>query len=682
MKKIEQFIDSWTICTQDSGILQLELAVGSILKSIDFELKRHKLQLPESQFQDLIHTFLDKIHALPKVLRMQTLSYLNGGVQREVQRLEYHELKQCFIQHLKPEPWSSYALFIALEAIPATLLILMIASMPGVALAAKQSRSSSSETADLKCRNILKIDYALGNLALQNTKLQLGKLGLNYDALPIQADFSLEKTHDHLDCLAYNLTRFSKDEFNPSEEKAWIYKLSNDGTLMEPLYYILTYAQNKPLRYKIIAKLTHILYLNIQSARVQNAHRLIRILGQAVMAILPDELPASITTYEITRMSDILSLYRRMAEDKSAVNKQSIGLRALLEIEPSIASSPQPTSVKTNSYYGLILGVVTAMMGLLKIFMRVFNRTESMPKPSNPKNPIPPPINTVKISRCSKPSTIQCAPKISLPQVAKPPKQENLNVILSKLNELFLDLIIQNPSPLRWSEFMKKQIRLELNEEKYYFNTQGDGKIFCLSKVAARELAIKYCKDSLGAEEDAIKLNADDVILGDPVVLIFKSSTRTVKQFYAAFFKPLRQLANLYYPMEIELDYDKGDFLVRFNLEAQACNRIEPSSLSAEDFLVCVRHSLKLKGLRAPFSILQETIKGMALPNEREFATIKKEACIIEGKEPRGYPGFFDQNVNAVGGKKVQGKDCLPKDKEHNTPHRSRALPHRSYPEN
>lgn len=326
---------------EDSGILQLEQAIKSILKSIEFELKKNKLWLSEKEdeFQELIHFALRKAQALPKNLRFETLSYLNGGVQREIQRPEYYELKQSFIKHLKPVSWSSYCVFIAVEVIPAILLILMVASMPGLALAAKRSRSASAEDAASQCINILKIDYTQSSLALQNTKLQLSKMGIDHRVLPIEADFSVAENRHYADCFAHTLTQFCRDQLDPLEKEKLLHTVSSDDAYMEPLYLILTYAQNEALRYKIIAKLAHVLYRDIQNARAFNSGRLIRILGQAIMAIHPDKLPDNITKDEIIRMSDMLSLYRRMAQSRSAVNEQILHLRKLVEITPDMTDS-------------------------------------------------------------------------------------------------------------------------------------------------------------------------------------------------------------------------------------------------------------------------------------------------------------------------------------------------------
>ena len=90
------------------------------------------------------------------------------------------------------------------------------------------------------------------------------------------------------------------------------------------------------------------------------------------MAIHPDKLPPSITKDEIIRMSDMLSLYRLIAQNESAVDKQSLALRALLATVPSI--EPQLMPVKKDSYYIQFLMAFTAMMGLVQFFMRFFNR--------------------------------------------------------------------------------------------------------------------------------------------------------------------------------------------------------------------------------------------------------------------------------------------------------------------
>ncbi len=337
--KIEQFIYSWAICMEDSDVLQLELAIESILRSIESDLRKSKMHLSDSKFQDLIYFALQKTQELSRNLRFKTFSYLNGGIQREVQRPEYQQLKQCFIKHLKPVPWSSYGVFIATEVIPAILLILMVASMPGLALAARRNQSSSVEDAAPHCTNILKIDYAHSSRALQNTKLELSKMGIDHRVLPIQADFSVAENRRHADCFAHTLTQFCADELEPLEEEKLLHTVSSDDVYMEPLYLILTYAQNEPLRYKIIAKLSLVLYMDIQSVSVFNSGRLIRILGQAIMAIHPDKLPDNITKDEIIRMSDMLSMYRRMAQSKSAVNEQILYLRKRVESKPDITDS-------------------------------------------------------------------------------------------------------------------------------------------------------------------------------------------------------------------------------------------------------------------------------------------------------------------------------------------------------
>ena len=276
--KIEQFIHSWGICVEDAGNLKLELAVAFILRSIKSELQKGKARLSESEFQDLIHFALQKAQALPRNLRFETFSYLNGGIQREVQRPEYHELKQCIIKHLRLIPWPSYGVSIATEVILAILLILIVASMPGLALATKRSRSASPENAAPPCTHLLKIDYAKSNLMLQDIKLQLSQMGIDYNKLPMQADISVEKIRRHADCFAHTLTQFCADKLNPLAEEKLLHTVSNDDAYMEPLYLILTYAQNEALRCKIIAKLSLVLYMDIHSARAFNSGRLIRIL--------------------------------------------------------------------------------------------------------------------------------------------------------------------------------------------------------------------------------------------------------------------------------------------------------------------------------------------------------------------------------------------------------------------
>jgi hypothetical protein len=641
--KIEQSIHSWAVCVGGPAHLKLELAIESILRTIESDLQQHKVKLNENEFQDLIYFSLQKSQGLPRNLRFKTLSYLKGGIQREVQRPEYQQLKSCFRKHFKPVPWSGYGVFITAEVLPPILLILMIASMPGLAWAAPSSSRASSRSVIPTCTHLLKIDYAKSNLMLQDIKLQLNKMGVDYNKLPLQADFSVEKIRRQADCFAHTLAQFSTEQLNPSEEKKFLNTVLNDDTYMEPLYLILTYAQNEPLRYKITAKLAQRLYIDIHQASANNAHRLIRILGQAIMAIHPDKLPQDITKDEIIRMSDILSLYRRIAQSASAVNKQRLALHTLLETEKNIA--PQPTPVKANSYYIQFLVVFTAMIGLVQVFMRFFNRTFPTPKANSQKATMLEKKNLVKMTLSSKPSAIKSSTQIAPPQtiVKKIPVQENLHTILTKLNELFLDLTIPNPYPLRWSEFDGAQTHLELSQEQYYYDTQGDGKVFGLSKVALSALAKEYCRNKLDAEERTILLDDAGLVLKRPLALRFNENTHSIKQCYAAFFKMLRQLANVYYPMDIQLDYRLEEFYVVFSLSKEASYEIESSSLTRKQFLQCVRNSLNLSGPETQFAISYQTIKARRpLPNEKEFLAMKKEACTKKEKEPKGQPGFFD----------------------------------------
>ncbi len=650
--KIEQLIDSWVICMEDSGALQLERAIESILKSIESELKKNKLRLSEKEyeFEKLIHRALDKVQALSKALRMQTVSYFNGGIQREVQRPEYQQLKQCFIKYLKPVPWS-YSVFIAAEVIPAILLILMVASMPGLALAAKRSKSASSESVDPPCTHLLKIDYAKSNTMLHDIKLQLSKMGVDYNKLPIQADISVEKIRRQADCFAQTLTQFSIGKLSSLEEEKFFNTVLNDDAYMEPLHLILTYAENEPLRYKIIAKLAQVLYRDIHSARAFNSGRLIRILGQAIMALHPDKLPPSITKDEIIRMSDMLSLYRRMAQSESAVNKQSLALRALLETEWGI--EPQSMPIKENSYYAQFLMAFIAMMGLMQAFRRLFNRTLPTAKVNNQKTAMPEQTSVVKTPVSTKPSAITSSPQMAPPQIIiqKEPIQKNLNAILRRLNDLFEDLIIPDPYLLHWNEDEAKA-HLELRMEQYYYNTQGNGKVFGFSKAALSALAKEYCINRLGAEERTMLWNDAGLVLEQPWALKFNDNTHSIKQCYAAFFKILRQLANVYYPMAIQLDCHRGKFLVAFSLNKVFRSEIEPYTLSTKQFLQCIRSSLGLNGQEPQFSIPYETLEGMSLPNEKEFLSMKKEACAVKEKELMGPLRLFDLSKTSIGPEK------------------------------
>lgn len=362
------------------------------------------------------------------------------------------------------------------------------------------------------------------------------------------------------------------------------------------------------------------------------------------MAIHPDKLPPGITKDAIVRMSDILSLYRRIAQSESMVNKQSLALRALLETERSI--TPQPMPVEENFYYAQFLVPFIVMLGLVQIFMRFLNRTFSTPKVNNKKTTMPEQTNVLQIPLSSKPLATKSSHQITPPQIAvkKISIPENLQTILAKLNELFEDLIIPNPYSLRWSEFKKALACLELEAEKYCFNTKGDGKIFWLSKTALNVLVKKYCKEHLGAEEQSIGFNVEGLVLKQPFILKFNDNSRAIKQYYAAFFKILRQLANVYYPMDIQLDYHLGEFSVVFSLNKEARYEIESLSLTMKQFLHCVHSSLNLNGQEMQFSIAYKIIKDMSLPNEKEFLAMKKEACTIKRNEFTRLPGFFNQN--------------------------------------
>ena len=372
------------------------------------------------------------------------------------------------------------------------------------------------------------------------------------------------------------------------------------------------------------------------------------------MAIHPDKLPPSITKDEIIRMSDMLSLYRRIAQNESAVNKQSLALRALLATVPSI--EPQLMPVKKDSYYIPFLVAFTAMMGLIRIFMRFFNRTVSKVEVSRPVR-VTSENKEVRKSVGAGPSTYLSSvttrgrsyvpigiTNSHIAIIEKAPAQKNLNTILSKLNDLFSDLII--PEPVYWHNAADERFILGLADERYCFDTQGGGKTFWFSKSALSVLITNYCKFHLGVEEPFIRHSANHLALEQPAALRLKDNTRSIRRYHAALFKPLEQLAHLYYPMDIQLEYRQEKFSVTFNLNEKSLCEINPRSLTKRPFLRCVRRSLNLEGLDEQFSIPFETINRMSLPNEKDFAAMKKEACIVKGKELREQPGFFNQSAN------------------------------------
>lgn len=649
--KIEQFIRSWAICIHIAEAVPLDGAIESILKTIASYLEKSKAHLNESNFQDLIHFALQTIQILPKEMRFKRLSYLNGGIQREILRPEYRQLKQQLIRYLQPIPWSSYGFFMAAEVLPAISLVLIIASIPGLALAAKRTESSALAHSDPLCTHILQIDYAQSHLMLQDIKLQLSQMGVDYNKLPIQVDFSVEKIRRHADCFAKTLTQFCTGHLDSIEEASLLNALANEEAYLESLHLIVTYAQNKALRYKIIAKLAQMLYRDIHSAKAFNSVRLIRILGQAIMDIQPEKLSISITKDEIITMCDMLSLYRRIARSESAVNKQILALRAVLKAKESIA--PQTTPVKKSAYYVEFLAVFIPLVvvGLLQFFARFLNGALLSPKVNNKQTTMPKQKNRVNMPVANESKILSYSPQIvpSEVMVRKIAAQQNLPAILTQVNELFLDLIIPDPYPLYWIEDKEKQFRLALTRQQYYYDTQGKGKFFSLSRAALSALITEYCTNRLGVEARTIALQNVDLVLEQPLELKVDGNTHSIKQCYATFFKLLRQMATVYFPMDIQLDYHSGEFFIVFNLDKDNCSEINPYTLTPKKFLHCVRNSLNVVAQGANFTISYQTVRErQRLINEQEFLTIKKAACNKKENEFKGQPVFFNLSKIAL----------------------------------
>ncbi len=226
---------------------------------------------------------------------------------------------------------------------------------------------------------------------------------------------------------------------------------------------------------------------------------------------------------------------------------------------------------------------------------------------------------------------------------------KTLEGISKDLERLFEELILSSDSgslTLQKDE-SRKQIILELDGDKYYINRPIGERPFYLSNIALRNLMqtffinIKVPEEGIRIQNSRKRKYLCKITLINPTGLMLDNA-RLINQRQASLFKRLSQLANVYHPMEIKLDYSEEHYNVVFKLNEDNLFEIEPYGLSGSSFLRCVKQSLMAAKMTVndigegnQFSVPLQDITQYKdeLHNKEQFLALKNEGFEADEKK-------------------------------------------------